>query len=119
MMLLNKWKQLFLYLMIILAGILPIVIYGILIPNVPTITPQEAMELLGKQASKVILVDIRTPEEFNDNHLNGAQNWPYSRIISISSRKDIPEEFENIRIVDTTIGSAEVEANQIKWAIYF
>lgn len=80
--------------MIIVGGILPIVLYGIFIGSVPTITPREAVELLGKPGSNAVLIDIRTHEEFKDNHLYEAKNWPSDSIMALSSRDDVPGQFK-------------------------
>lgn len=90
---LDKRKKLLLFLMIIVVGILPIVLYRMFIASEPTITPGEAMELLNKPGTEAVLVDIRTPAEFKNNNLYGAKNWPYKNIMALSSLDDVPEQF--------------------------
>ncbi|UCH92326.1 MAG: rhodanese-like domain-containing protein [Candidatus Aminicenantes bacterium] len=93
MKLFNNRKRVLLYLMIVIGGIFPIVFYEIFMASAPTITPREALELLEKPGSNAVIVDVRTPQEFKDNHLYGAKNWPYESIMALSSPKDVPGQF--------------------------
>lgn len=99
MLLKTKGIRLLFYFAIVVGGILPIVLYWFYIGRVPTITPQEAMEFLSKPGSAAVLVDIRTPEEFEDNRLYGAQNWPYDSIMALSSRDSIPQQFDGKHLI--------------------
>jgi rhodanese-related sulfurtransferase len=93
MKLFNNKKRVLLYLIIVVGGIFPVVFYEIFISSASTITPREAMELLEKPGSKAVIVDIRTPEEFKDNHLYSAENWSYESIMVLSSPGDVPGQF--------------------------
>jgi rhodanese-related sulfurtransferase len=93
MKLFNKRKRALLYLMIVVGGIFPIVFYEIFIASTPTITPREALELLEKPGSNAVIVDVRTGEEFKDNHLYSAKNWPYESIMALSSPSGVPGQF--------------------------
>ncbi|TWT42734.1 rhodanese-like domain-containing protein [Botrimarina hoheduenensis] len=44
---------------------------------VPTITPEE---LRAKLSSGVVLIDVRTPAEFGEAHVEGARNVPLDRL---------------------------------------
>ncbi len=46
---------------------------------IPTITPQEAYNLIQKSAnnSDFVILDVRTPDEFNSGHIAGAVNIDY------------------------------------------
>lgn len=52
----------------------------------------EGMLCLLKQTSNVILLDVRSPQEFRENRINGAMNIPWydisSRICSIVPNKE-------------------------------
>jgi len=37
-------------------------------------TPQELKQILDKDNSSLVLIDVRTPEEFNSRHIKGAIN---------------------------------------------
>lgn len=91
----KKGKIILLILAIAAAGILPMLLYGIFIGSVPTITPGEAVELLNKPDSDTVLVDTRTAEEVRDNRLYNAQNWPYKSIMTLSSLDEVPEQFND------------------------
>lgn len=93
MTLFNKRKRALLYLLIVVGGIFPIVFYEIFIASSSTITPREALELLEKPGSNAVIVDIRPHQEFKDNHLHGAKNWPYENIMALTSSSDVPGQF--------------------------
>jgi rhodanese-related sulfurtransferase len=84
---------------IVILGIIPLVFYWFYVGRVPSITPQEAVELLEQPSSTAILVDIRNPEEFEGNRLNDAQNWPYKSIMALSARDAIPKHFAGKHLI--------------------
>lgn len=40
------------------------------------ITPKELKEALDKKEDKIAIIDVRTPEEFRDGSIVGAENYP-------------------------------------------
>lgn len=86
-------------LMIILGGVVPPVMYWLFIARVPTVTPEEAKEILAQPGSGAVLVDVRTPEEFAANHLDAAQNWPYEKILALTCAKDTPNQLQGKRLL--------------------
>lgn len=46
-------------------------------PTVSLLTPGQARELLNSRARDLVILDIRTPEEFATGHLKGAINMDY------------------------------------------
>lgn len=89
----GRARGLLIYIMIVAAGLIPIVLYTVFIASAATITPREALELLENPVSNALIVDIRTHGEFKDNHLYEAKNWPYESIMALSSPSDVPGQF--------------------------
>lgn len=56
-----------------------------------TITFSDAKKMLDKN-SMVVLVDVRSPEEFNKGHLNGAINVPVKNISFINENYEKDDE---------------------------
>ncbi len=81
--------------LIILAGVLPVLLYWLIIGRAPTVTVQQASGLLNAPASNTILVDVRSAEEFKESHLAGAKNWPYQSILVLESKANMPEQFKD------------------------
>ena len=80
-------------LMIVVGGALPPAAYWWLLGRIPSATPSQAKEWLGKAGSTAILVDVRAPAEFAAGHLDGAENWPYASIVALASREAVPAPF--------------------------
>jgi rhodanese-related sulfurtransferase len=79
--------------MILAGGALPVILYGLFVGRVPTVTPEEAKAWLSRSDTDAVLVDVRPAETFAESHLDGAVNWPYDAIASLRSREDVPEQF--------------------------
>jgi len=58
---------------------------AVLAADLGTITPMALNERLSKHDASVIVVDVRTPEEFAQAHVPGAINIPYD---ALAARKD-------------------------------
>lgn len=99
MLLKTKAIRMVFYFAVVVGGVLPIVLYWIYIGRASSMTPQDAVELLDKPGTKAVLVDIRTSEEFKDNRLHGTQNWPYDRIMALSSRNAIPKQYNGKHLI--------------------
>jgi rhodanese-related sulfurtransferase len=57
--------------------------------NITTITPQELIEI-SKQGKKIDLIDVRTAVEYDEVHLEFAQNIPLDRLDPTSYMKTRP-----------------------------
>jgi rhodanese-related sulfurtransferase len=44
----------------------------------PTVTPEEARQLARGAASRVLFLDARPREDFDQGHIDGARSFPYS-----------------------------------------
>jgi hypothetical protein len=85
----GKSKFLFLALLIVLAGLIPIGSYWHWIGRGPGLEPQQAWDLLHRPGANSILVDVRTPKDFAAGHLEGAVNWPYHEIMTFTPAQSI------------------------------
>lgn len=84
---------------IILGGLVPIILYWGILGQVPTMTAGEAIHLLNQNNSGAILIDVRTEDEFNQEHVEGAKTWPLEHISAIQSPTEIPEAYRNQTLI--------------------
>lgn len=75
---------------VLLAGLLPFLLYWLLIGRTPGVSVAEARKLVAQTNSTAILVDVRAPEAFSPNHVEGAVNWPYQAIAHATGPNDMP-----------------------------
>jgi rhodanese-related sulfurtransferase len=94
-----KRKSLFLAMLIVVAGLIPIACYWIWIGHAPGLEPQQAWEMLNKPGSESVLVDVRTPKDFAAGHLEGAVSWPYSAIMASTRSESIPQSLAGRRLI--------------------
>lgn len=78
----------------LVGGLIPIFLYWFTTGN-HTITPGNAKSILTMSNSNAILVDVRPAEEFEEDHIDGAQNWPLNKIYELSSKDQVPREFSD------------------------
>lgn len=101
---------LWLGLAIVVAGLLPILVYWRLFQTVPTVTADEAKALLAKTNAPVLLVDVRSPRAFDADHLPGAVNWPMEQAGSPDATKNwvVPNKDTKVLVVcDSGLMSAQ------------
>jgi len=79
----------------VVGGLLPLMLYWLVWGQIGKITPPEAKQLLQKEDSKVILVDVRPKGEYESTHIDGSHNWPAVDILSIESKEEIPGQFQD------------------------
>jgi len=82
--------EFFVIALIVLGGTIPLVAYAATYGGVPMITPQNAIPRLIKPDRNVVLIDIRTLEQFQRQHVTGAHSWPFEQIQAISSADQLP-----------------------------
>lgn len=86
------------FLAFLVLGVIPVVLYVIVVQGAPAVTALEARRVLSRPGSEVVLVDIRDVESFADGHIPGAQNWPYGALMGTESTDNVLE----------TMGGAEL-----------
>ncbi len=79
----------------VVGGLLPLMLYWFVFGQIDKITPPKAKQLLQKEDSKVILVDIRPKGEYESTHIDGSHNWPEADIFPIESKEAIPGQFQD------------------------
>ncbi len=52
--------------------------------NIKNVSGPEAVEIV-KSTPNIIILDVRTSEEFNSGHINGAKNFPLAELASRSA----------------------------------
>jgi len=85
--------------LLIVGAAIPLVAYGFYWGPVPTILPGEAKALLRAADDSTLLVDIRSPSEFDSRHIDGAYNWPLTEIRKAASMNDVPAQFAGKRLL--------------------
>lgn len=56
------------------------------------ISVNEAQALLGEQPAGLVIVDVRTPAEYMQGHLQGARNLDYSNPAFAQEAKNLPKD---------------------------
>jgi rhodanese-related sulfurtransferase len=87
------------FLVIVVAGLIPLGIYQAFIGRVPTISAEKAEELLAENNSTVFLVDVRPTYEYRVYHLPAAISWPFEKIQSLRSQTDLPAEMKGKKLL--------------------
>jgi rhodanese-related sulfurtransferase len=80
--------------LILLGGILPLFHYWYYIGRIPGVTPVEARQLLATADASAVLIDVRSPQQFEEMHLDGAENWPYEEMMALRTPDEIAEHFK-------------------------
>jgi rhodanese-related sulfurtransferase len=91
----SRLFPLWLGLLIVVAGVLPVGLYWPFFENVPTVSPAAAKRLLARSDPPTVLVDVRPSEAFKTRHLDGAVNWPFEEIRELKSAQDLPEQLRD------------------------
>lgn len=93
------------------GGLLPALVYWLLLGRQPTVTPWQAKGMLGRDATSVVLVDIREPEAFQQAHIDGAVNWPLADLEQAKHVGDLPAAFRGkTLLLVSEVGLASVGA---------
>jgi rhodanese-related sulfurtransferase len=79
---------------IVLVGLIPFGIYRSVIGDVPTISAEKAEQFLVEKSAEVALVDVRSPEEYEQGHLPLAISWPLDKIRTVQNQADLPAELQ-------------------------
>jgi len=80
---------------IVIVGILPVILYWIFFNRASAINPEEAREVLSASSSSALLVDVREKNDFDKSHIEGSVNWPYDKIMKLSSPDELPSTVKN------------------------
>lgn len=75
---------------VVVAGLLPLLLYWLLLGRVASVSVSEARSLLARTNSPPVLVDVRPPGAYSAHHVDGAVNWPYQAIASSANSSRMP-----------------------------
>jgi rhodanese-related sulfurtransferase len=98
---------LFVILLFIAVGIIPIMAYWAVVGRLPTFNAVQAIRLLNQPDGNAVLVDIQPPSEYALQHVVGAFNWPLDRINAFRSTKEMPAELQNKTVLLVCSGGWE------------
>ncbi|ELA08507.1 Phage shock protein [Moraxella macacae 0408225] len=73
--------------------------------------------LLPSVQAKTVVIDVRTPEEYQMNHPSGAINIPHSEIVTKISSQGISKS-DNIKLYSGASSRAEKAKNELQSAGY-
>jgi len=79
----------------LIGFLVPLALYWLIYGQVAIITPPDAKKLLLMENSKALLIDIRSTDEFDSAHIDGAQHWSAEEMLSLKSPDQIPEQFHH------------------------
>lgn len=78
-------------------------------PTTDVISPNETVELVKSGA---LLLDVRTPKEFEDGHIANAQNVPLQDLIA-GPAKGLPEDHAKLIVTICGVGKRSLNALQL------
>lgn len=87
---LSKRVNLLVISLIVIGGILPLIWYSVSLGYLPTINPKNAIVLLNLPESRAGLIDVRSTDLYERQHIVGAQSWPLEQIQAMRSSNEIP-----------------------------
>lgn len=111
-----KNYRIFIWLLIIMGSLTPIIVYTLTLGRIPTIIPLKAKQLLSSD-TRYVLLDVRTTDEFLREHLKDAANWPVAEIFKTQNFADIPAEFRDrplLLLCNSGISSAQAVSHLLK-----
>jgi rhodanese-related sulfurtransferase len=74
----------------VILGLLPLVVYGVLLGSAPAIHATEALEILGKTGKEAVLIDVRLESAYQERHISGAISLPLANILDFDTALDLP-----------------------------
>jgi phage shock protein E len=83
-----------------IAGALPLVVgYWIVLGPAPTVTVDAAKTVLSSPDTSAVLVDVRSPDEFAERHIDAAVNWPHDRVLALAAAEQVPDALRGKRLL--------------------
>jgi rhodanese-related sulfurtransferase len=79
---------------VLIGGLLPLTLYWVFFASVSAVMPVEAGRLLEAPDSEAMLIDVRSLQDFNEKHIDGAQSWPLEDILATESPNEVPGQFK-------------------------
>lgn len=86
-------------LLILVGGVLPVAVYWTIWGQAQGVSPQQARQMLADPVGRALLVDVRSPREYDAGHLDGAASWPYELIACAGSSKEVLPHYAGRRLI--------------------
>lgn len=74
----------------VVLGLLPLGVYGALLGSAPQIHAAAALEILSRSGDGAVLLDVRSPQAYQERHIAGALSLPLDEIRDFDTAKDLP-----------------------------
>ena len=84
---------------ILVGGATPMVLYWLTLGRVPTVLPHEAKQLLVRQDSRAVLVDVRGRQAWRERHIDGAESWPLEEIRRVDGPAAVPQRLKGRKLL--------------------
>ncbi len=91
----NSSTRLLVFVIVLVGGLMPLILYWFIYGQVDMVKPKEARELLLKEGNKTVLVDVRSKQEYDSAHIEGSYHWSAEEIFSLESKEQVPEKFRD------------------------
>jgi len=88
--------RLLVFVIILVGGLMPPILYWSIYGQTEMVTPTEAKDLLLREDSNAVLIDIRSKEKYDSAHIDGSYYWPTEEIFSLESKEKVPEQFHDM-----------------------
>jgi rhodanese-related sulfurtransferase len=86
-------------LLVLVGCVTPPILYECYFGRLPTVTSEQAKEMLRQSQGATLLIDVRQPEVFTARHIDGALNWPLEKILAVVRADDIPPQFRSAKLL--------------------
>jgi rhodanese-related sulfurtransferase len=91
--------RLLVVLLILVGGMLPLALHWAIWGRAVGVSPRQARAMLAEQAGRTLLVDVRSPREYDSGHLEAAVSWPYELIARARSSRDVLPRYPGKRLI--------------------
>jgi len=75
----------------IMVGLIPLILYVVLLGNVPTLPASAALDRLGNDRQEAALIDVRSVQAYQERHIAGASFFPLPEIQNLEGASDLPQ----------------------------
>ena len=93
------WKTALIVGLLLLAGSLPLVGYWLALGDVPTLTAEQAIQVLSRPGSTAVLLDLREPAAFAALHPVGARSLPLGQGLGWASPAGLALELQGKELI--------------------
>jgi len=84
---------------LLVAATAPLLLYRLVLDGVPSVSPVEAEALREEAPDSVVMIDVRSREEYQEHRIRGSVNWPLELILALDSLDELPDSFRNKQLL--------------------